>query len=106
MQKFRLISGVHNEGGKTYVSGTKNNIIESSKNLLEQNGPGRPRFELVVESFQPLEQPSEPVSEVDTIRKLSVPGLKEYAEVNEIDLGTATKRDEILNTILGELELV
>lgn len=52
MAKFRLLQGLHSQGGCTYQPG---DVLESSGDLTRHNYPGaKPRFELLEE--QPHEK--------------------------------------------------
>lgn len=90
MPRFELLSGIHNEGGKTYYPG---DVINSASNLAEHNKPNAFRF-------RPL-----PKSEADRdegLDAMTVSQLREFAAEEEIDLGDATKKDEILRLCKGE----
>lgn len=54
------------------------------------------------EEEKPEEEPADNAElDEEEIRKMNVPQLKKYAKDNGIDLGDATKKDEILEVILG-----
>ena len=57
MAKFKLLRGIHSEGGKTYVPG---DIIDSKSDLLAHNTtPNAPRFEEVRSRSKKQEAPPE-----------------------------------------------
>lgn len=85
MPKFKLISGVHSEGGRTYLPGE---IIESRSDLSKHNHFPDRRYE--------------PVAEGDGFDSMTIAELKQHAEEEEVDLGMATKKAEILRLVRGE----
>jgi len=96
MPKFKLLSGIHNEGGNTYYAG---DIIDSKSDLLKHNVSGSsPRYEKAAEST-----PSSVQSRTDQLDAMTVSQLREFAEAEEIDLGEATKKAEILAVIYASL---
>ncbi len=99
--KFRLIRGVHQEGGQTYSSGVDGqDIIETDKDLSAMNDSVRPRF-LVIEEFAAVTQQTG----YDILRVKTVKELRELAEEETIDLGDAMLKDDIVNIIHGEMQL-
>ncbi len=105
MHKFKIIRGVHSFGGKTYTSGIEGqNIIETEENLLLRNNPSgiRPRF-VLLNNFAPISENQEDVD--DNLENQTVAQLRQFAEEGGIELGTATRKDEILSTIRGEMQL-
>lgn len=97
MPRFELLSGVHNEGGKTYYPG---DVFDSARDLSKHpyNRPNAFRFRAL--STGPVEAKAR--NELDS---MTVAELKQYAEAEEIDLGDATKRAEILALCRGEVSL-
>jgi len=99
--KFRLIRGVHQEGGQTYVAGVDGqDVIETDKDLSKHNDSVRPRFQLI-EEFAAVNQQTGS----DVLRAKTIKELREFAMEEEIDLGDATRKEEIFNIIDGELQL-
>ena len=126
MAKYKLLRGLHQEGkypeghpdaGKpiTYHPG---DIIETHRNLFRLNSPGAIKFQRIEADAkivlpkgpaEQLEQKAEEqeaamaeVPEVsDGLEELDVKALKSYAKEEEIDLGGAMKKDDILATIRG-----
>lgn len=84
MQRYKLLSGVHYEGDKPYYAG---GIFETEKNMLKHNVAGSPpRYQLVQ-------------GDVPNVSGMTVPQLEAYAEENQIDLGEATLKADILAII-------
>ena len=83
MAKFRLLRGVHNEGGRTYKVG---DVIDSASDLSKHNKD--------VVRFEPLSEGS--LGGHSGLESMTIAQLKQHAEEEEIDLGDATKRSEIL----------
>jgi hypothetical protein len=113
---------------KVYQRG---DIIETEDDLLKYNGgPMDPKkFELVLdeltdlksmlsarekleqrikvaqaaeEGFRTSQTDAAKYPANDTLESMSVAELRKYAEEEEIDLGAATKKDQILNIIRGQ----
>jgi len=115
MARYRVLRGIHGEGGtpavrdesgkvtapakplKQYHKGSDDgDIVETDVDLCERfNIPDGPR------KFDRL--PDAPVNQV-ALDTMTVPELRKHAEGEEIDLGTATRRDEILNTIHAAMD--
>lgn len=119
MPRFQIMRGIHSEGGKTYyprgfyldkdgvqqqegVEGQ--DIIDSASDLSKHNSLG-------IERFHPLPDlpktgiQAETKPEEDGLDDLKVKQLRDHAEANGIDLGTATKHAEIVQIIRGEMQL-
>ena len=97
MARFRLLRGIHNEGGKTYKPG---DVFDSASDLGRHNRGGGIRFEKLTEAVPISETPTN-----DDLSRMTVPSLRELAEREEIDLGQAVLKDDILETIREELAL-
>ncbi len=95
MPKFRLLRGIHNEGGNTYFPGE---VVDSKSDLLEHNSPGSTRFEKVSEDTHASTDP-----DVGQLEGMTVVQLRELAQFEEVDLGTATRKDEIINVLQSAL---
>jgi hypothetical protein len=115
--KFRVLRGRHAEGGKTYGKGlpdgdvvttTKNlsNIFDrhamrSKKFLLLSSGPGEPGLE----NSAPVPAVPTGTQEMDdnlleTFQSMTVAELRAHAAAEEIELGDASKKDDIVLRIL------
>lgn len=126
--RFKLLTGIHQEGsyfknrkyypGKTYEArgftyddegkptecGEEGqDIIETDNDLLKHNKPHSVRFEKLLD-LPIAEVQSE--SQDDGLDDLTIKELRDHASKNGIDLGTATKHAEIVQTIRGEMQLV
>ena len=126
---FKLIRGSHTEGevtnpatgSLTPVIYKKGDVFESECDLEKHNSPGAKKFELLfngtMEKYRALrgtqnstsaKTNSIPANTVtqdydrDTLRVMTVKELKQLAESNEIHLGDAHLKDDIINVILGE----
>ena len=111
--KFRLIRGVHHENGITYE---KDGIVESAMDLTTLNSVGSIRFQKVESDFtgaaaagfntihtdSKKSVPSGP----DEFDSMSVPDLKKFASQEGIDLGSATKKDDILLVIREAVKVI
>lgn len=97
MPRFRLNSGIHSEGGKTYTPG---DVFESASDLSAHNVRGDlPRYERVTSSIA-LSHGEKPADRDPLgIHHLSVPELKKWAENEEIDVGDATRKSQITKII-------
>lgn len=92
MAKFRLTTGIHSEGGRTYKPG---DIIDSMSNLAKHNIRGdMPRFVLV--EGNPVSRPLGDPTSVDFLEGMTIQELRQYAAEEEIDLQDATKKAEII----------
>lgn len=95
---FRLLAGRHHEGGITYNRG---DVFKSASDLLKHNR-GHRKFELLAET--PQVQQTAPTSTLtseptDELSGRTVAELRAMAEEDEIDLGGATKKEDILRII-------
>jgi hypothetical protein len=96
--QFRLLRGLHHEGGKTFKPG---DIIDSKTNLAERfNQPETGSIK-----FEPVQvvAPAQSEADQEDLSKCTVQQLREIAEANEIDLEGCTLKEEILNAVQGEL---
>jgi hypothetical protein len=112
--RFRLLCGKHHEGDangaqRTYVRG---DVFDSPYNLLKFNSLESKRFEVVPDST-PLvhnevkKPPAEPNLETpqagpateNTLDSMTVTELRTLAEEEEIDLGNASRKDQIIQAI-------
>ena len=75
-------------------------IVQTEKNLDELQGSARNKYERL---YGMSEKDFANTSE-DNLESMSVAELKRLAEEEEIDLGTAMKKAEIVNTIRSELQ--
>jgi hypothetical protein len=97
MRRFRLNSGIHSEGGKTYMPG---DVFESASDLSVHNVRGDlPRYERVTTSIALSHGETPADRDPLGIHQLSVPELRQWADNEEIDLGDATRKSDILKTI-------
>ena len=90
MTKFEILRGVHITAEKTYYPGE---IVESDDPLDElHNKPHSIRIRKLPDH--------EPITAVpNALSSMTVPELKELAEAEEIDLGEATKKADIMAAI-------
>ena len=81
--------------------------VESEKefNIFEKNAKSYIRAGLatLAEEIKEQEQPSAPTT-LEDVNTMSVPELKAYAEKEKIDLGEATKKDDILEAVVKTFE--
>lgn len=63
-------------------------------------------FEVDEEHLPAIEQYVNVISESKPVEEMKLDELKEYAKAKEIDLGNATKREDILAIILGKTAVV
>jgi len=89
-----LLAGIHQDSGKTYRPG---DIIETDKDLMRLNR-GFQKIEKLTEAVPISEMPTD-----DDLSRMTVVSLRELAEREEIDLGDATLKTDILETIRQEL---
>ncbi|MHC4686854.1 MAG: hypothetical protein ACYTEW_21470 [Planctomycetota bacterium] len=91
MPRFKLLRGIHSEGDRTYHPG---DVIDSASDLSKHNRENSTRFELL---------PGGATGVADGLESMTVAQLRQHAEAEEIDLGDATKRAEILALCRGEV---
>lgn len=92
--KVTLLKGIKYKGEPHKAGDT---IDAETKDIAEMIAKGVVAKDTEVPEEGEVQGEPDPV-ETD-IEKMKVPQLKEYAEVNGIDLGEATKKEEILNAI-------
>jgi len=100
--RFKLLRGLHSHKGVTYEAGSANDIVESPTDLEAQFG--REKFKRLHEAdtASGVAVAEAPIPDGDGLEDMTVGQLREYAEGNEIDLGEARKKDEIIAVIRGE----
>lgn len=100
---YKLLRGRHVEGRgddrKTYK---RSDRITTDKDLLKFNKPGiAPKFELLSIGREDAEETGEAAPSLanDALEDLTVAQLRHIAEEEEIDLGGAARKDEIIARI-------
>lgn len=92
--RFRVLYGVHAEGGKVYRKG---DIVESASDLLKHNIPGQaPRYGSL-DDVVPTE--SREKEETEAYEEMTFAELKSYAEEGEIDITGATTKAQLIQKI-------
>jgi hypothetical protein len=106
MYRFKLLCGVHNEDGQTYMPGA----IVDSKSDLSLLDPTGERFQRLPDDPLPHSDPEatkaaalagyDMVNELqpkkDSLDGMTVEQLREFAAETEVDLGKARTREQIL----------
>lgn len=100
----RVLHGAHNEYGKTYHRGE---VVNSRSDLRKMNKPGAKKFEfmgMVDEgAIEPeaitINAPVRDFPSEDTLSNMTIPELRRFAEQEEIELGSAKSKTEILEAI-------
>lgn len=98
--KFKLLVGWHSGVGPSgpnhvYKSTEPgNNVVESDIDLVAHCG---------AEKFAKIDQ-DYPSETNDSLETLTVPELKKFAQNENIDLGNASKKDEIIRAIREALD--
>ncbi len=106
MAKYKLLTGMHNEKGVTYIAGAEGqDIIETDKDLTKITNGVHPRFQLISDLEGAEQRVPADVFRAE-MRSKTVAELRKFADEEEIDLGEATRKEEIFNIIVGEVELV
>ncbi len=86
---------------KGYEEGS--DIIETTVDLATRfnvgSNPQHRKFERLTDPEQPGELEAD--EDMEEMQKLNVKELRSFAEANEIDLGTSSLKQEIINTILA-----
>lgn len=108
--KFLLLRGLHAaKYGDLEVVHHPKDMVESSLDLCKLfNSPGSTRFQRAPSSAQVTVQ-GKPLdgsavrAQVENLEQMTVAELREYAANNEVELGNATKKDEIVETIRAAL---
>ncbi len=104
--RFQLLDGRHAEGSTTDDLGRKvqkiyrkGDIVDTDKNLAKQfNSPGCIKFRKLADGEQVVETEAGSTL-ADEYSKMTVADLKALASEEGIDLGNATKKDDIANII-------
>jgi len=100
MPRYRLLRGIHVHGQNTYSPGA---VIDTAQNLLRLNAPGSIRFERVYEEEEPtpVETTPEPTEEepTDDLEALTLAELRDLAEAEEVDLGDAKRKADVLEVL-------
>lgn len=103
MTKFRVLRGIHSEGGVTYEAG---GIVDSSTNLLRMNSPGSVKFvkvgqePVLASASEPLQSPDQLIPTAgDSLDAMTVAELREFAREEGIDLEGANRKDQIIEAI-------
>lgn len=121
VNRYRVLSGTHSEGyepvidpetGKQLLDPMTNKplrgepityhagqIVESKSDLLRFNSPGSIKFELLGARNSYFSEPVKQENEQDELGRMTVGQLREFAAANEVDLGPAKSKDDILRTI-------
>lgn len=105
LRKFRVVQGVHVTGSgpnrkQYYADSPDGDIVETSDDLLKLNStPNGIRFVEVTgqETSGPSTGPALP-----NFNAMTIPQLREYAVNNEIELGDAVRKDEIIAILAAE----
>lgn len=103
---FKLVKGSHYEGagkdGKLYKKG---DLIETGIDLAERfNTPGNLKFipcedgEPVIDVDDPDELPTDDEGNI-LFEKMTVAKLKRFAEENEVDIGDASTKAELVKAL-------
>lgn len=105
-RRFKLLHGIHNEGGKTYYPG---DVIDSASDLSKHNRPSNVRYEPVAEetddplgSADTLQANPVPLESGAPLESLTIAQLRQLAEEYEVDLGDAAKKGEIIDALQTE----
>lgn len=95
MARYKLLIGRHVvKGHKAFVATEPgNNVVESDVDLVKKFG---------ADKFQRLEDVPQnllPNGENDGLDEMTVAKLRQFASDQQIDLGNATKKDEIISIL-------
>lgn len=88
--KYQVLAGQHREGGKTY---NKGDVVDSKTNLLRLNADG------LDPKFRRVEEDGNVAVANDGLDEMTVDDLKAFAAEEEIDLGKATRKEDIVSAI-------
>jgi hypothetical protein len=96
MYSFKMLGGTLDLGtGKTYKRG---DVVHSEKELDKQFGPRKFQRLDTASHFTPVEE--EVVEDnYSDLKKMTLAELRKFAEDEEIDLDSATRKDEVLAAI-------
>ncbi len=107
--RFLLLAGSHNEGGRTYKRG---DVVDSASDLNQMNAPNAIKFQRVANDFNPTVQeqsndlgktsvlPPTATADKAVYDEMSVSELRKVAASEEIDLGEASKKEDIIQLLL------
>lgn len=110
MPVYRLLRGVHSEGTNEDDSPKiyrPDDEFFSKNDLMKHNRPGQPpRFALVSGKSPDGPSPQEEAGDQKeegrkSLEEMTVPELLKLAKDNEVDLGDARKKDEIIAALQG-----
>jgi hypothetical protein len=106
MAKFRVLHGIHAEGGQVYRAGE---VVDSATDLNRMNTPGSSKFEelvgggvAVVEAATPSSSSLDDDSDGavnDELDTMTVSQLREFAAQEEISLESSKKKADIVAAI-------
>lgn len=92
MTRYRVLRGLHSQGGKLYGNGMEaGDIVETDTDLLCHNAPGSQKFERLPDL--------PPVSVEDGLEQMTITQLQGLAEEEEIELGQGGRKVEIIEVI-------
>jgi hypothetical protein len=115
--KFKVLNGKHSQDGKVYEAGSvipsKRDLTKVFKNKFEKVASSTPSSkgrEVLQQTSDEEETPQEPDEEAGgdwnaELDSMTIPELRKFALEEDIDLGTATKKEEIVNTIRSALDV-
>ncbi len=107
MTKFKVLRGQHSEQGKIYKKG---DTVDSKTDLAERfNFPGSIKFAKIASKNSPSDEVEEEEEEetaeetysAEELSLLTIPDLKELANDQEINLSGLSRKEEIIEAILG-----
>ncbi len=79
-------------------------VIRTDRDLLKKNSPGSIKFERLEETVVTEDVSREYTNLEEELKEMTVAKLRKHAEAEGIDLGTATSKEEIINTIRAALQ--
>lgn len=101
--RFKLLQGVHSEGGKTYTQG---DVFDSASDLCLHNGPGSRKFMSAdeVTKTEPKKEIDETSSE-DGFDEMSMEELRNFAEEGDLSLeGCGNSKVKIIARLRASAE--
>jgi hypothetical protein len=100
--KFKLLVGQHAEHGRVYKAG---DIIETDYDLNRFNAPKAEKFQRITgEEAQAITQSQAAQAPVDeTLESMTLQELRNLAAEEELDLGNAKTKAEIIAAIRGTI---
>jgi hypothetical protein len=96
MAKYRVLAGKHIQGKTWYGPG---DVVESRADLIEKFGASK--FALVEGGGGNAVATVDRQDQRKELESLSVKELREFAESEEIDVTTCSRKDEYVNAILA-----